>query len=347
MLFFILLAQTIAFYTFPTDQPWDSSSTKKGITGSEEAVIYVSEKLADLGNQVIVYGHPTRLFSEEENPRYVKLDPNNLPKTDIAISWRMHDLAPQLKKLADKIYFWPHDVCTLHIPTEQIEAFDDVLWLSEWQRAQWISLNPAFARFPHVFGNGINPTEPPPPPRKNPYACIYGSNYGRGLEILLNIWPIVKSRFPLATLDIYYGWQHWGTLTPKKEQYLRKQVKELKYLDVQEHGLVSHEELTAAYEKASLWTYPCTHPETFCITALRAQFAGAVPVIISSAALKETVPHGFQCASPAQYLQTLLHALEQAPKITDEHRSQMREFILDRYTWEKIAKQWHELFSSS
>lgn len=341
---------SIGIYTYPVQgaAPWDPESVKSGITGSEEAVIYISQKLVKLGYQVYVFGNPpvgSKHALPSANPRFVRYDYLNYPKLDVAISWRMTSEAKKLKKHADKVYLWPHDICCYKISAEEINGFDDVLWLSKWQREQWISQNPEFSKYDKIFGNGINPDQfKPVSQRQNPYACIYGSNYARGLDILLDIWPKIKQQFPKATLDIYYGWQHWGLLTREQEARMRLQIAKLASLDVHEHGQVSHEELNSAYERASLWTYPCTLPEVFCITAIRAQLSGAIPVIIESAALPETVRYGFKTDSREQYLETLKKAMSEIESVSLEDRKKMGDFILNEYTWEVIAKKWKKLF---
>jgi glycosyltransferase involved in cell wall biosynthesis len=345
--------QTIGLFGYkdPRMQTWDPDSIKSGIVGSEEAMIYMSEKLARLGYQVVVFGNPPEgsLHSlPEANPRFVSADYNDGSLFDIAIVWRMPWMAEELRKRAKKVYLWPHDTTQGPLTESQINGFDDVLWLSQWQREHWIMFHPGFAKFTKIFGNGINPDQfDQVQERLNPYACIYGSNYSRGLEILLDIWPTIKRQFPLATLDIYYGWQNWGMLSPEKEAKMRNQVEKYSILDVQEHGLVSHEQLNQAYGRASLWTYPCIAEETFCISALRAQLAGAIPVIIDGSALKETVRHGFKCSTSQKYLETLLKAMRVAEKITLEDRQKMGEFILKEFTWEALAGKWKELFDSA
>lgn len=341
--------KTVAIFTAKVKgvKPWDPDSIQTGIAGSEEAVIYMSQSLAKLGYKVIVIGDPpmNSVYSRPQaNPRFVresaKLDP-----IDIAISWRMPEIAGRLKKRAAKVYLWPHDTHSLPLQNEKINSFNDVLWLSKAQREQWISVNNGFAKFTKIFGNGIVPEQfTPVQERKNPYSCIYGSNYARGLEILLDIWPKVKKQFPLATLDIYYGWEHWGLLSFEKEVKMRTQVANLAPLDVKEHGLVGHAELNQAYGQASFWTYPCTAFETFCITALRAQLAGAIPVILEGSALSETVRHGYQTNSPENYFETLKKAFQQAEKISLEERKNMSKFILEQFTWDAIALKWKELF---
>jgi glycosyltransferase involved in cell wall biosynthesis len=329
-------------------KPWDPESIKSGITGSEEAVIYVSQELAKIGYKVIVYGDPPKgsLHSlQTANPRYESA--LSLPKEplDIAISWRMPHKAIELKKYARNVVLWPHDTYHWKLTEEQINGFDDVLWLSKWQRMQWISVNQPFEKFKKIYGNGIIPAQfKEVQTRSNPYSCIYGSNYARGLDILLDIWPNIKKQFPQATLDIYYGWQHWQLLTPEKEAKMRIQVAELQSLGVQDHGLVSHEELNRAFGQASFWTYPCTAQEVFCITAIRAQLAGAVPVIIKGSGLKETVQNGWSCLTIQDYEATLLKAMRNAETISLEERKKMGNFILNKYTWEKIAHKWHLLF---
>lgn len=329
-------------------KPWDPDSVNSGVTGSEEAVIYMSKSLANLGYEVTVLGYPPKGSNysiEEANPRFVPL--SFMPKKpfDIAISWRMPWKGEELKKLASKVYLWPHDTYHSTLTPQQIKAFDGVLWISRWQRAQWYSVNPFFVHFRPIFGNGL-PLEQFPEivERDNPYSCIYGSNYARGLEILLDIWPEVRKEYPEATLDVYYGWEHWGLLSQEQEQKMRSQVADLASFGVAEHGLVSHEKLTDAYAKASFWTYPCICPEVFCITALRAQSAGAIPVIIQGTGLKETVRHGYFCETAEEYLPLLLKAMSDAKGVELKKRQRMRDFILKDYTWEQIALQWKKHF---
>jgi glycosyltransferase involved in cell wall biosynthesis len=337
----------IVTYKVPALKPWDPDTIKRGITGSEEAVIYVSQKLADLGYQVVVFADPPAgsvHSAPDANPRFVSLDLIHQIPIDIAVSWRMPGISRDLRRLAKKVYLWPEDTLHEKVSPNTVLGFDDVLWVSEWQRRQWMSVVPEFARFSSTFGNAINPEEfQAAAERENPYSCIYGSNYARGLEIMLMIWPAVKQHYPKASLDIYYGWQHWGCLAPEKEARMRKVLPTLS--DVKEHGLVGHAELNQAYSKTSFWTYPCIMPETFCTTAIRAQMGGAIPVIIEGSALSETVRHGFRCQRPEDYLATLLKAMSQAEKIAVEDRQKMKEFVLQEYTWEKIAAGWAEVFN--
>src|SRR5689334_9604779 len=123
----------------------------------------------------------------------------------------------------------------------------------------------------------------------------YFSAYYRGLDCLLDMWPVIYQKTDgKATLDIYYGWQSWEalsgdhTLKPRIEAKLEA----LKKYGVTEHGRVSHEELAKAMKETDVWAYPTEFPEIHCITALKAQQAGCWPVVTDVGALKETVKCG-------------------------------------------------------
>ena len=343
--------KTIGIFTFLCQgvKPWDPDSTKTGITGSEEAVIYAADELQKLGYKVTIFGEPPQNSNHSHplaNPRYVSMSTHQeFPRLDIAIAWRAPGAAQYLKQFANLVYLWPHDITNLKISSFLAQGFDDVLWLSSFQRAQWLSVSPGFSKFMNIYGNGIQAdqfgeiTE-----KENPYSCIYGSNYGQGLEYLLDLWPGVKKEFPRATLDIYYGWEHWGFLSPAEEAKVRRQIRDYEPLGVKEHGLVSHEEIHNAYLKASFWTYPLKFHETFCITALKAQFAGAIPVARAVTGLAESMQHGYRCSTQGEFPAILFRALKGAEQITLSQRKAMRDFILKEYTWARIVQKWKATF---
>lgn len=276
----------------------------------------------------------------DANPRYVDLAFNDFPFLDLAIAWRQPHAGLYLKEVAKRVFLWPHDITSSAVLQEEINAFDEVLWLSEFQRKQWISVNPGFARFRNLFGNGID-SEPfqECKARSNPHSCIYASNYSRGLDLLLDQWPVVRQTFPEATLDLFYGWHDLKATHPEMYAKMHAQVADYASLGVKEHGMVGQEVLNDAFQKASLWTYPCTFPETFCITALRAQLSGAIPVIINNAALKETVRHGYRCNTKEEYLSLLLKALHEVETASLEARKSMGTFVLREFNWEKLARK--------
>ena len=345
--------KTIGIITYGAHErslQWGPDSVLQGIGGSEEAVIHMAKHLAEFGHRVVVYGNPpfgSIHASHSSNPRYVQLE-RIADRLDVAIAWRRHNIGAALKSIAKSVYLWPHDYCTFRMTPEECGSFDGIFWLSRWQREQWCSLNPELLCFTEVYGNGIDPAAfRAVQPRSNPYSCIYGSNYGRGLDVILEIWPAIKQRYPLATLDIYYGWQHWGDLPDGIEQRIHALLAKTASLGVRERGKIGHRELHAAYETASLWTYPCVYPEVFCISALKAQMAGAVPVVAipQASALSETVRAGFCCTDQQEYFHTLCTAMDRIEQVSLAARERMGDFIRKELTWQRLAARWHRLLT--
>ena len=128
---------------------------------------------------------------------------------------------------------------------------------------------------------------------------------------------------------------------------MRRQIQNYASLGVVDHERVGHEELNRAYANASIWAYPCIAPETFCITALRAQASGAIPVVIEGTALSETVRDGFKCSAPEEYLATLLRAMKNAEQFSLNDRKKLRTFVFEEYSWKKIAEKWDSVFQKT
>jgi glycosyltransferase involved in cell wall biosynthesis len=130
---------------------------------------------------------------------------------------------------------------------------------------------------------------------RNNKRVVYGSSYDRGLEHLLKMWPEIKAEVPEAELHIFYGWNLFDrayTDNPAMQEWKEK-MNELMVQDGITHlGRISHEGVKKEFENAGVWAYPTHFGEISCITAMKAQAYGAIPVVINYAALVETVQHG-------------------------------------------------------
>jgi glycosyltransferase involved in cell wall biosynthesis len=176
----------------------------------------------------------------------------------------------------------------------------------------------------------------------------YFSAYYRGLETLLDIWPIIYEQVPEAKLDIYYGWGSWDALEGARGVDLKNRItaklKALEKYGVTEHGRVSHEELAKVMKQTNVWAYPTEFPEIHCITALKAQEAGCWPVVTNVGALKETVVTGdkIDCANISgnqfgqlQFVRAVVEALKLNKKGVP----------VPGTDWSEIAKQWKEVIA--
>jgi 2-polyprenyl-3-methyl-5-hydroxy-6-metoxy-1,4-benzoquinol methylase len=118
-------------------------------------------------------------------------------------------------------------------------------------------------------------------------------------------------------------------------------------------GRISHEACVKEMEKAGIWAYPCHFGEISCITALRAQVCGAVPVVTDWAALKETVQYGIKVEGDIyepevkeEYKTQLIALLKDADR-QEEMRVPMMKWAKETFAWSKVAKQWDEEFRTS
>jgi len=275
---------------------WDPFDTANGLPGSEECVVYASEELANRGYNVTLYMNPLENSiwkSPFSNPRWLHEkewdSQSNQDEYDLVLMWRRYDI-DYGRKRGKVVFFWPHDS-----PPQgsygSFPKFDGICVLSSHQRKQ-LSVFKGFEDIPYVVcGNGIVLNQfKDLIPRENKYSIGYFSNYSRGLYILLLLWPEIKREFPESTLSICYGRQTWNTLSENDLKQLVLLIEQYKKQGVIEYGKVGHSTLAEIMKQTSVWAYPCnTETETFCITAIKCQAAGCIPVTTRIGALEETI----------------------------------------------------------
>lgn len=333
---------------------WDSHTINKNISGGEYVIIELSNELAKLGSKVSIYSTPdpnSPATYEYANPRYRHYNEINWQEiadnVDILILWRtpyLINLANQNLNFREKkplIYFIPIDAGE-SIRDANIDTLQNFFWSSNTQKNDWCRFNPQLQKFNDIIGYGVDLElfSQDIKERKNKYSCMYASAYGRGLDILLDSWPTIKAEFPEAELNIYFGTRNWcGYPTGAQQKIL-----DLKSLDVKEHGWVSNEEIVKAYEENSFWTYPCIAPEMFCISGLKAQVAGCIPVIYDTAALKDTVKYGYISNSSEEYINLIRKAFKDAEALTPEVRSELSKTVIPTASWTYIANKLINIF---
>lgn len=181
---------------------------------------------------------------------------------------------------------------------------------------------------------------------KRPFSVGYFSSYDRGLECLLDMWPKIKEKVPEATLDIYYGWNTFDQFHSKNPERMRwkwTMIKKIHNVGAEEHGRVNHEELAKVMKEIQVWAYPTEFTEIHCMTALKAQEAGMIPVTTGCYALEETVTTGFQTVCEDIYTnieaqELYIGAMVKALKTTDYV---VEKDVPNRY-WPDVAKKWDE-----
>lgn len=319
-------------------EDWADPSVHLGIGGSEEAVVYMSRELARLGKKVTVYNQCGDLSGEWNGVTYKNFfEFNPKDKFDTIIFWRQ---IPFNVKANNRIV-WMHDVPVGTFTKDNENWYDKVFVLSDFHKSlveQFVDKSKIV-----VTRNGIN-LEDTFGTNRQPKRCIYTSSYDRGLEHLLDIWQDVRKECQEAELHIFYGWNTYDKMVAmgyRTTDFKDKLVAKLNQPGVFEHGRVGHQELAEEFSRADFYVYPSHFEEISCISAMKAQAYGAIPITTDYAALKETVKYGFKVEGRGgeaieAYKQKLIDCL-------GNDYTAMRDVMLkekDQWLWSKVAEEW-------
>lgn len=339
---------------------WGPWSLKDGISGSEEAVIRLTKHLANLGWQVTVYATPGDRAGEIDGvdwKQYWEFNPKDI--FDVFIAWRSPWTFDTNYK-ASKKYLWLHDVMgDEEITPERMKNLDKVMLLSQFHRECYPSI-PEDKVF--LTGNGIDSSEfERTDVSRDVYKVVYMSSQVRGQEQLLDMWPEVVRAVPNATLHLYYGWNGWDEMeksNPERMAWKQAMITKIDSMpSVTDHGRVDQAEIVQTILEAGVWAYPCAFPEISCITAMKAQAGGAIPVTSDYAALNETVQFGrkvrmrkerinspFTDEDLKRYKNALI-AMLLSPKEQYKIRLEMMDSARRMFDWRNVAEGWSDEFS--
>lgn len=190
---------------------------------------------------------------------------------------------------------------------------------------------------------------------RNNKLIIYTSSYDRGLEHLLKIFPEVKAAEPTAELHIFYGWDLFTRFyrdNPASMAWKAKMDEMMKADGITHHGRVPQTAMKEWIEKAGIWAYPTHFGEISCISAMKAQAWGAIPVVVNYAALETTVAFGkkidgdiYEKETQDMFKEALIEALKD-DKWQDAIRPEMMKWARNQFAWEKVAQQWTAEFNN-
>lgn len=335
-------------------EKWGPWSLKEGVGGSEEAVIRLSQHLKDLGYKVVVFGKPSEKAGEYDGVQWRNFWEVNLEDNfDIFIGWRNPALFDRKIK-ARKSYLWLHDVMEKgEFTEERLANLDKVMVLSDYHR-NLFPMIPDEKIF--LTANGIDPADfekEDGKHKRDPHKLVYMSSHVRGLAYLYKIWPDIKKAVPKATLDVFYGRETYDAVhkgNPERIQWMDNMQRQAKELDgVTDHGKISQDRIVQEIFKSAIWPYPCPWPEIYCITAIKAQAGGAIPVTTDYAALDETVQFGYKHHIPNEISEFTDDELEvykekliwwlQHPEEQEKIRGDMESWARSK-SWRAVAEQW-------
>lgn len=328
---------------------------KDGCYGSEYAIFETARRLAQIYDVYVTIGKPEQYFERVDGINWVsECDFNRWsqyvkPQHIVVVRY----VSPFVKLAIPpgaKLYFWLHDVLPLfHDPQIQLPPFFIGLmnrfvdrYISVGSQAIQNHYVPKWKMDPSKFTvikNGITLEKDwdPVSSVRSPLSFVYSSSVGKGLWRLLEIWPRILKEFPIATLEIYYGYQK------SDEDRLREFIE--KYPSVTYHGKVAQRDLFAEYKKMDYWLFPCQDEETCSTTTFETAYYGVIQISNDKGPLKENVS-GYKFQDNERFVDNVVSTIRQL-----ESDSRLKELIRKRQfkfslknTWEHRATQWHNLF---
>jgi len=343
-------------YCGASHEAWSPKTVDSGIGGSEEMSIYLMRELAKLGHNVTVWN---RCLDDEgvyDGVTYKNYDEFDITETDVLIVWRVPQtyLSHKLNKVKGKKYLWLHDTIPQLDVLPYLFAFDGIFCLSQWHKNYYIQLTTPELRDRYIVTRNAASTEYfDQKVERDPYTIVYGSLYNRGLTELLSVWSTIKSEVPQAKLRIFYGWQTLEKILPLAD--FTKFKEELEFQMDQEGvthlGRISHKEVAKEMLGAGIWAYPCLNfNEVSCITAMKAQIGGAVPVVIPKAALTETVKYGLKIGRGTDQADILGKWTKGVIRVLRDYKAQeaSRQLMMRKaptlFGFKELAEQWDTEF---
>ena len=361
----------IIIHTARSLETWNANTPReRGIGGSETAVVHVSRELAARGHKVRVFCHCEGIEGIFEGVEYIPYDKFDYEKTscDVFItSRRVATLIEGNVKARLKV-IWMHDNHVGQAEPDLAKGLlraDLIMGVSRWHRDVLQKTYP-FVNPTKMIAtrNGIDkklflPNQPLPPKKQK---LVFTSSPDRGLELALDLLPLVRKEVPDAELHIYYGFNN-AIKTAEEEGLLTADEKkeEFKIVDLMMakihategavmHGRTSQASLATELMESKVWFYPTWFQESSCISAMEAQAAGCVPVTTGLAALNETVHHGYLLKPPSTaeaYKETFVKDVVRL--LTDdtlrtEYALSGRAEALKISGWDIVADEWENTF---
>jgi glycosyltransferase involved in cell wall biosynthesis len=362
--------RSIAFLTRPLFEPWHPKlEAEGGAGGAETCIMRLAPRLAKDGYRVVVFGTP--------GP-HAGVDPDTNVEWYPVDDWHPHEnfgvtVASRAPEFFDaqlrskKKLLWMHDV-----------NVGPNLGMSEWgdrlsQIDRIIALTPWHSRHLHrlygvpfgqlqIVPNGIESQLYEGYATRDPNKFIWSSSPDRGLDVLVQHWPVIRQMIPEAVLHVFYGWhaidriiESGGPGSYYLQTFKAGVMDAIDQLDPDGfvwHDRVPQHELAAEQMASSYWLYPTHFQETFCITAIEMQAAGVIPITSNVGALRDTVldktmlidgwPNN---VTHAKQWMKLVEAVYKMPDEAKDHMRQRGRVMAEGFSWENVSERWKKMLA--
>jgi glycosyltransferase involved in cell wall biosynthesis len=301
---------------------------KRGLGGSESAVILLAKELSKKNFKVTVFNNCIDKESKEgifDNVQYIDntiLDYKNDFSFDVVISSRtvipflpphlynqFEHFKPQryskIKANAKLKAMWMHDTFSKgdHLLEDMLVHgdMDEIFTLSDFHTSYVTTCDHGKRRNFEVMKkkvfmtrNGIvHYKDEVDIRRKDPYLYVYNASVTKGmLPLVENMWERIKQQIPQAKLKVIGGYYRFreNAAPDEQEKKWRLLVADEKYkkLDVEFTGIIKQSEIAELLSKASFMLFPGAFPETFGISTLESLAYNTPLITTRFGALEET-----------------------------------------------------------
>jgi FkbM family methyltransferase len=288
---------------------------KKGLGGSESAVILIAKELADIGFDVTVFNNCDDSSHSQpgiyDNVRYIdnKQAAKHIEQYDVAIVSRT--IKPFVSNdfpflhTAKKRILWLHDT---FIDGDQIVEdlvvsgkINHIFTLSDWHTSYILTCAHGKKRNHEVLKKSVFQTRNGAVcyipevdlSKKDPNHFVYNSSATKGMVPLVeHIWPEIKKKLPDAHLTIIGGYYRFreGAKPDAQENTVEQLAarQELRDLGVTFTGVITQKQIAEILANAWMMLYPGAFPETFGISTLESLLYKTPLVTTRFGALEET-----------------------------------------------------------
>ena len=233
------------------------------LSGTEESVREWASELKRQGFDVTVYynGFPI----EYQGVKYKVYDDYEPHEREINVKYS------EFRHADDKNVWYLTNETNIADKKDEVERFAGVIFPSKWAMDN-LGYEGNVRIVPHGFDS-----KKIFPDQKTKNQCLYASSPDRGFDELVKHWPKVVEKVPDAILLVTYG------------------IEPIDLPNTMFLGKVDDDLMSQLFRTSDFWLHPCTDGELFCMSAVKAQVAQAIPVIYPTMALAETVRYGIRC----------------------------------------------------
>jgi glycosyltransferase involved in cell wall biosynthesis len=261
-------------FIVPHMQAYDSVSVReRGCGGTEKAATYLTEALTKLGEDV-------RLVTTWDEIQRID---HSWP--DVVITQHA-ELFERFDRAVVKVW-WCHQATDRPFIRDGARLArrhaDQVVTLSVFHQQNFLN---ELGMESTAIGYGIWREELAPASVKDPGRLIYASVPQRGLDNVPALFAEIRALEPEATFAVCSSNATWGM--PEQDDPYQPLFDELRQTDgVELLGSLPQKQLYAQFARASIFFYPATYIETYCLAMSEAMAHGCLPIITEIGALPE------------------------------------------------------------